>query len=184
MQRCNGKIQRNNYHHGSCGPSLTGKTMSVFLIFTQGMHRNVKNRWVRSSLYRNDNGDLKQIEAATVIKQISIQKGLKAKWIYSAPDIDHSWIEIWIENRDLKRLLSAAASVCLSSLISPGQFRLNNSDNEEKCSFTIIRPWKFCKESAALWCMPAVSLDVNDLQVEVLRFCCRLCHCFAYFLKI
>ena len=25
-----GKIQRNNYHHGSCGPSLTGKTMSVF----------------------------------------------------------------------------------------------------------------------------------------------------------
>ena len=37
-------IQRNNYHHGSCGPSLTGKTMSVFLIFTQGTHRNVKNR--------------------------------------------------------------------------------------------------------------------------------------------
>ena len=39
-----GKIQRNNYHHGSCGPSLTGKTMSVFLIFKQGTHRNVKNR--------------------------------------------------------------------------------------------------------------------------------------------
>ena len=43
-QRATGKIQRNNYHHGSCGPSLTGKTMSVFLIFTQGTHRNVKNR--------------------------------------------------------------------------------------------------------------------------------------------
>ena len=43
-QRATGRIQRNNYHHGSCGPSLTGKTMSVFLIFTQGMHRNVKNR--------------------------------------------------------------------------------------------------------------------------------------------
>ena len=41
-QRATGKIQRNNYHHGSCGPSLTGKTMSVFLIFTQGTHRNVK----------------------------------------------------------------------------------------------------------------------------------------------
>ena len=38
------KIQGNNYHHGSCKPSLTGKTMSVFLIFTQGTHRNVKNR--------------------------------------------------------------------------------------------------------------------------------------------
>ena len=43
-QRATGKIQRNNYHHGSCGRSLTGKTMSVFLIFTQGTHRNVKNR--------------------------------------------------------------------------------------------------------------------------------------------
>ena len=43
-QRATGKIQRNNYHHESCGPSLTGKTMSVFLIFTQGTHRNVKNR--------------------------------------------------------------------------------------------------------------------------------------------
>ena len=39
-----GKIQRNNYHRGSCRTSLTGKTMSVFLIFTQGTHRNVKNR--------------------------------------------------------------------------------------------------------------------------------------------
>ena len=29
---------------GNCGPSLTGKTMSVFLIFKQGTHRNVKNR--------------------------------------------------------------------------------------------------------------------------------------------
>ena len=43
-QRATDKIQSNNYHHGSCGPSLTGKTMSVFLIFTQGMHQNVKNR--------------------------------------------------------------------------------------------------------------------------------------------
>ena len=43
-QRAAGKIQRNNYHHGSYGPSLTGKMMSVFLIFTQGTHRNVKNR--------------------------------------------------------------------------------------------------------------------------------------------
>ena len=43
-QRATGKIQRNNYYHGSCGPSLTGKTMSVFLIFTQRTHRNVENR--------------------------------------------------------------------------------------------------------------------------------------------
>ena len=43
-QRATGKIQRNNYHHGSCEPTLTGETMSVFLIFTQGTHRNVKNR--------------------------------------------------------------------------------------------------------------------------------------------
>ena len=49
-QRATGEIQRNNYHHGSCGPSLTAETMSVFLIFKQGTHRNVKNRWVRSSL--------------------------------------------------------------------------------------------------------------------------------------
>ena len=39
-----GKIQRNNYHHGSCDPSLMGKTMSVFLIFMHGTHRNVKTR--------------------------------------------------------------------------------------------------------------------------------------------
>ena len=26
-QRATGKIQRNNYHQESCGPSLTGKTM-------------------------------------------------------------------------------------------------------------------------------------------------------------
>ena len=43
-QRATGKIQRNNYHHGSCGPSLTGKTSSVSLIFTHGTHRDVKNR--------------------------------------------------------------------------------------------------------------------------------------------
>ena len=49
-QRATDKIQRNNYHHGSCGPSFTGKTMSVFLIFTQETHRNVKNRLVRSAL--------------------------------------------------------------------------------------------------------------------------------------
>ena len=48
-QRATGKIKRNNYHHGSCGLSLTDKTMSVFLIFTQGTHRNVKNRRVRSA---------------------------------------------------------------------------------------------------------------------------------------
>ena len=49
---CVGSVQRTKFnHHGSCGPSLTGKTMSVFLIFTQGTHRNVKNRWVRSSLH-------------------------------------------------------------------------------------------------------------------------------------
>ena len=35
------KILRNNYHHGSCGPSLTDRTMSVFVIFRQGTHRNV-----------------------------------------------------------------------------------------------------------------------------------------------
>ena len=50
-QHAAGKIQKNNYHHGSCGPSLTGKTSSVSLIFTHGTHRNVKNRQVRSSLY-------------------------------------------------------------------------------------------------------------------------------------
>ena len=49
-QRAMGKIQSNNYHHGSCRPSLLGKTMSVFLIFMQATHWNVKNRWVRSSL--------------------------------------------------------------------------------------------------------------------------------------
>ena len=43
-QRVTGKIQRNNYDHGNCGPSLRGNTMSVFLIFMQEMHRNVKNR--------------------------------------------------------------------------------------------------------------------------------------------
>ena len=30
-ERAKGKIQRNNYHHGSCGPSLTGKMSSVCL---------------------------------------------------------------------------------------------------------------------------------------------------------
>ena len=49
-QRATGKIERNNYHHGSCGTSLTSKTSSVSLIFTQGTHRNVKNRRVKSSL--------------------------------------------------------------------------------------------------------------------------------------
>ena len=49
-QRATVKMQRNNYHHGNCIPSLLGKTMSVFLIFMQATHRNVKNRWVRSSL--------------------------------------------------------------------------------------------------------------------------------------
>ena len=48
-QPATGKIQRNNYHHGSYGPSLTGKTMSVFLIFTQGTHWNVKNRGVKAT---------------------------------------------------------------------------------------------------------------------------------------
>ena len=43
-QRATGKIQRNNYHHGSCGSSLTGKTLSVSLIFTPRTHRNVLNR--------------------------------------------------------------------------------------------------------------------------------------------
>ena len=43
-QRATGNIQRNNYHHGICGTSLTSKASSVSLIFTQGTHRNVKNR--------------------------------------------------------------------------------------------------------------------------------------------
>ena len=30
-QRATGKIQKNNYHHDSCVPSLTGKTSSVSL---------------------------------------------------------------------------------------------------------------------------------------------------------
>ena len=33
-QRATGKIQRNNYHRGNSGPSLTGKMPSVSLIFT------------------------------------------------------------------------------------------------------------------------------------------------------
>ena len=49
-QRATSKIQKNNYHHGSYGLSLTGKTSSVSLIFTHGTHQNVKNRWVRRSL--------------------------------------------------------------------------------------------------------------------------------------
>ena len=49
-QRATGKIQRDNYHHWSCGTSLTSKTSSVSLIFTQGTYRNVKNRSVKSSL--------------------------------------------------------------------------------------------------------------------------------------
>ena len=43
-QRATGKIQRNDYHHGSCGPFLKRKTMSVFLIFMHGTRLNVKNR--------------------------------------------------------------------------------------------------------------------------------------------
>ena len=43
-QGATGKFQRNNYHHGSCGPTLRGKTPSVSLIFAHGTHRNVKNR--------------------------------------------------------------------------------------------------------------------------------------------
>ena len=43
-QRTKGKIQRNNYHHGNCGPSLTGKTMSVFLIFMHGTHLMFEHR--------------------------------------------------------------------------------------------------------------------------------------------
>ena len=43
-QRATCKNQRDNYHHGNCGPSLTGKTSSVYLIFTHGTHRNVNNR--------------------------------------------------------------------------------------------------------------------------------------------
>ena len=31
-QQATGKIQRNNYHRGSCGPSLMSKTSSVSLI--------------------------------------------------------------------------------------------------------------------------------------------------------
>ena len=61
---CVGNVQRAKfkeliyYHHGSCGPSLTGKTSLVSLIFTHGTHRNVKNRWMRSSLYRHQNYSL------------------------------------------------------------------------------------------------------------------------------
>ena len=43
-ERATGKIQKNNYHHWSCGPSVTCKTSSVSLIFAHGTHRNVKNR--------------------------------------------------------------------------------------------------------------------------------------------
>ena len=50
-QREMGKIQRNNYRHGNCRPSLTGKTSSVSFILTYRTHWSAKNRWVRSSLY-------------------------------------------------------------------------------------------------------------------------------------
>ena len=43
-QRERGKIQKNYYHHRNCGPSLTGKTSSLSLIFTHQTHKNVKNR--------------------------------------------------------------------------------------------------------------------------------------------
>ena len=44
---------------------------------------------------------------------------------------------------------------------------------------------KLCKGSAALLCTLAVSLNILiKLQVEVWRFCCRMFHCLAYFLKI
>ena len=116
-EHATGKIQRNNYHHGSCGPSLTGKTMSVFLIFTQGMHWNVKNRWVRSSLYRYDNRDLKQIEAATVIKQISIQKDSRpSEFTRPLTLITLNWIEIWMWTPPLGRRVS------LLNPIRPGLF--------------------------------------------------------------
>ena len=49
-QRETGRIQRDDYHHGNWGPSLTGKTWPVSLIFTHRTHRDVKTRWVRSSL--------------------------------------------------------------------------------------------------------------------------------------
>ena len=45
-QRAMGKIQRNNYRHGSCGPFLTGKTswvsQLVSLIFAHGTYRMSK----------------------------------------------------------------------------------------------------------------------------------------------
>ena len=40
-QRATGKIQRNNYHQGSCGSFLTRKIMSVFFIFMHGMSKIV-----------------------------------------------------------------------------------------------------------------------------------------------
>ena len=44
-QRGTGKIQRNNYHHRSCGPSLTGKTLSVLkalIVGVKGLKVGVK----------------------------------------------------------------------------------------------------------------------------------------------
>ena len=41
-QRETGKIQRNNYHDGNSGPSLTGKTSSVSLIFKHRMSKLVE----------------------------------------------------------------------------------------------------------------------------------------------
>ena len=54
-QRPLGKIQRTNCHHGNCGPSLTGKTLSVSLIFMHRTHLNVKTRQVRSRATENWN---------------------------------------------------------------------------------------------------------------------------------
>ena len=58
-QRATGKLARNNYHHGSCGPSLLGKTSSEMIRCTFGdtnvffyfpkFGRNRDNRWMHFS---------------------------------------------------------------------------------------------------------------------------------------
>ena len=56
-QRGTGKIQRNNYRHGSCGPSLTGKMSSVSLIFMHATYRNVKGYFSLND-FRHSDGSL------------------------------------------------------------------------------------------------------------------------------
>ena len=67
-QRATGKIQRNNYHHGSCGPSLTDKTSSVSLIFAHGTHRTLVARLQDNSRPKSP----KKVETKRKLQQFAV----------------------------------------------------------------------------------------------------------------